>query len=203
MQLITEARTRELLGADRVTAVALEDGRTVPADLVVLATGVRPNSHLARKAALEVNQGVVVDNHLATSAPDILAAGDVCEHHGVLYGNWAAAQFQGAIAGMNAAGLGVEFGGIPRSNTLKVLGVDMVSTGLFEPADGSYVVAERQADGAYFRFVLHDGLLVGAVMLGEAGPAGRIKKAIESRRDFSAVLAAGATVEAVLDHLPE
>jgi nitrite reductase (NADH) large subunit len=131
-----------------------------------------------------------------------LAAGDVCEHHGVLYGNWAAAQYQGSIAGMNAAGLGVEFGGIPRSNTLKVLGVDMVSTGQFEPADGSFLVAERQADGAYFRFVLHDGLLVGAVMLGEASLAGRIKKAIESRRDFSAVLAGGATVQGVVDHLP-
>ncbi|MEI7835089.1 MAG: FAD-dependent oxidoreductase [Planctomycetota bacterium] len=202
VQLITEARTRELVGSDRVTGVSLEDGRTVPCDLVVLATGVRPNSHLARKAALEVNQGVVVDNCLATSAPDILAAGDVCEHHGVLYGNWAAAQYQGSIAGMNAAGLGVEFGGIPRSNTLKVLGVDMVSTGQFEPADGSFLVAERQADGAYFRFVLHDGLLVGAVMLGEASLAGRIKKAIESRRDFSAVLAGGATVQGVVDHLP-
>ncbi|MCY2930233.1 MAG: FAD-dependent oxidoreductase [Planctomycetota bacterium] len=203
VQLITEARTRELAGDGCVSGVLLDDGRTVPADLVVLATGVRSNSHLARKAGLEVNQGVVVDNRLGTSAADILAAGDVCEHHGVQYGNWAAAQFQGAIAGMNAAGLAVEFGGIPRSNTLKVLGVDLVSTGLFEPADGSYLLADREAEGTYFRFVLHDGLLVGAVMLGDAAPAGRIKKAIESRRDFSAVIPGGPTVQAVLDHLPE
>ena len=202
VQLITEARTRELDGSERVAGVSLEDGRTVPCDVAVLATGVRPNSHLARKAGLEVNQGVVVDNRLGTSAPDILAAGDVCEHHGVLYGNWAAAQYQGGIAGMNAAGLTVEFGGIPRSNTLKVLGVDLVSTGLFEPADGSFLVAERQADGAYFRFVLHDGLLVGAVMLGDAALAGRVKKAIESRRDISAVIASGPTDQAVIDHLP-
>ena len=68
--------------------------------LVVIATGIRPNSHLARRAGLEVNQGVVVDNLLATSHPNVYAAGDVAEHHGQVYGVWGPSQYQGSIAGM-------------------------------------------------------------------------------------------------------
>ena len=113
IDLRESSRTEEILGDDRARAVLLEDGSTVPADLVVIATGVRPNSYLARMAGLDVNTGVVVDSQLRSSHPDVFAAGDVAEHRGVLYGSWPAAQAQGSIAGLNAVGLGVEFGGIP------------------------------------------------------------------------------------------
>ena len=69
-----------------------------------MATGVRPNTHLARRAGMDVSQGVLVSNHLAASAEGVYAGGDVAEHNGVLYGTWAASQYQGSIAGMNAAG---------------------------------------------------------------------------------------------------
>jgi nitrite reductase (NADH) large subunit len=105
IRLHTEAKTKAILGDQKVTGVLLEGGTTLETDLVVVAAGVRPNSSLARQAGLEVNGGVVVNNYLTTSHPDVLAAGDVAEHRGVLYGTWGPAQFQGSIAGMNAAGL--------------------------------------------------------------------------------------------------
>ena len=113
IKLRAKAVTREIVGDGRVRGVCLEDGSTVPADLVVIATGIRPNSHLARRAGLEVNQGVVVDNLLRTSHPDVYAAGDVAEHRGQVYGIWGPSQYQGSIAGMNMAGGSVEFGGVP------------------------------------------------------------------------------------------
>ncbi len=198
--LRTHAETAELVGDEHVSGVRLKDGSTVPADLVVLAAGVRPNSHLARTAGLEVGQGVIVDNRLFTSDPRVLAAGDVAEHRGVLYGNWSAAQYQGIIAGLNAAGARAEFGGIPRSNTLKVLGFDLVSIGAFEPADGSYTVLEAETDGCYRRFVFRDSRLVGAVLLGDASLATRLKQAVETRVDCSALLAPNPTAEAVATH---
>jgi len=182
---------KEMAGPDRVTGVLLEEGETVPADLVILATGVRPNSWLARQAGLEAARGVRVDSRLRTSHPDIFAAGDVAEHQGVLYGNWYVAQFQGGIAGMNAAGLDVEFGGVPRSHTLKVLGIDTFSIGQFVPADGSSRAVAGEADGKYASFVFRDGLLVGANLVGDASLAGAVKKAIEARRDCAALLAGG------------
>jgi len=100
----------------------------------------------------------------------------------------AASQFQGSIAGMNAAGRGVEFGGIPRSNTLKALGLDLLSIGTFEPADGSYDVLEDEAGGAYARFVFHDGRMVGAILLGDTSVTSPVKRAIETGADFSGLL---------------
>ncbi|NLF39772.1 FAD-dependent oxidoreductase [bacterium] len=190
------ARTQELLGAGHVTGVLLDDGARLPADMVVIATGVRPNSHLARRAGLDVGKGVTVNNHLVTSHPEVFAAGDVAEHRGVLYGSWGASQFQGSIAGMNAAGVATEFGGLPRSNTLKVLGVDMLSIGQFEPEDGSYTVLEAEDRGVYKRFVLRDGRLIGSVLVGDTAASARIRQAIERGEDFSRAAQEHATAEA-------
>ena len=191
IQLRSAVHVKELSGVDRVTSVLLEEGDSVPADVVVLATGVRSSTWLARQAGLEVKRGVVVDNRLATSHPDVHAAGDVAEHLGVLYGNWAVAQGQGALAGMNAAGLDAPFGGVPRSHTLKVLGLDVVSIGQFTPLDGSYRAFADETEGAYRSFVFRDGVLVGANLVGDASLAGKVKAAIESRRDFSGLLSRG------------
>ena len=199
----TQACTEEIVGDERVAGVLLTDGDTVPAGLVVIATGVRSNSYLARSCGLEVNRGVVVDHYLRTSHPRILAAGDVAEHRGTLYGHWAASQYQGSIAGMNAAGLNVEFGGLPPSSTLKVLGVDLMSVGQFEPEDGSFDVIESADDGDYLRFVFHDGRLVGAVLLGDAAISGPLTAAIESGEDLSGLLSRKPDARAVRDHLAE
>ena len=166
----------------------LEDGRVVAADLVVIATGVRCNTHLARSAGLEVNRGVVVDNALGTSHPDVYAAGDVAEHRGVLYGIWGPAQYQGGIAGRNMVGLHAEFGGIPPSNTLKVLGIDLLSIGRVALEDASFEEIERQIDGRYFRFVFRDNCLVGAILLGDTRLTAAVKRAVEDRQDFSRLL---------------
>ncbi len=184
IRLRTQARTSEILGGDGVSGVKLEDGSIVPADVVVLATGVRPNSYLAREAGLGVKTGVVVDRLLRTSHPDVYAAGDVCEHEGILYGSWAAAQFQGSIAGMNAAGLSVEFGGLPRSHTLKVLGLGLTSIGKFEAEDGGDRVVEEANGAQYRRFVFRDGCLVGAILMGDTHLAAAASKAIEKRAAF-------------------
>ena len=200
IRLEIPARTREIVGAPRTEKVVLDDGRVLAARLVIMATGVRPNTHLARRAGLDVNQGIVVTNRLQTSADRVYAAGDAAEHDGVLYGTWAASQFQGAIAGMNAAGLSTVYGGQPRSNTLKVLGLDLMSIGRFEPADGSYVVVDQETEDRYLHFVFQDGVLVGAILLGDASRGADIKAAIESRLDFSGLLLGSLTASDVLEH---
>jgi nitrite reductase (NADH) large subunit len=188
IKLHTKATTKEIVGQGRVREVLLADGTRIAADLVVLATGVRSNTHLARQAGLEVNQGIVVNNHLATSHPDVFAAGDVAEHFGQLYGIWGPSQYQGSIAGMNIAGGSVEFGGIPRSNTLKVLGLDLFSIGQVNPEDASFRIFDDESQGCYYRFVFHDNRLVGSVLLGNTKLTPAVKNAVESGRDFSVLL---------------
>ena len=201
IELRKQARADELLGDERVRAVSLRDGSVAPADTVVVATGIRPNSYLARLAGVDVGHGVVVDDHLVTSHPNVLAAGDVAEHRGALYGNWAASQAQGTIAGMNAAGLEAEFGGIARANTLKVLGLDLFSIGQVEPDDASFEVIEEEADGRYARFLFRDSHLAGAILLGDTSLTAAVKKAVESKSDFSGLLGMRPGAPDVLAHL--
>ena len=110
---------------------------------------------------------------------------------------------QGSIAGMNAAGSNNEFGGIPRSNALKVLQLEMFSIGQIEPVDGSYDTIEKHTDEQYFRFVFRDSHLVGAILLGDAKIATQVKKAVEGRHDFSGLLAKHPADDDVLDFLAE
>ena len=187
--LRNKAATREILGEGHVRGVLLEDGSTIPAELVVIATGIRSNCALAQQAGLEVKHGVLVNNQLITSHPDVLAAGDVAEHNGVVYGLWTASQAQGAIAGRNLAGAGDEFTGLPRTNTLKVLGLDLFSMGVTTAEDGSYRAVEEERGDAYFRFLFHDGRLAGAILLGDMAPMPAVKQAIETRTDLSVLLA--------------
>jgi nitrite reductase (NADH) large subunit len=203
IHLLENARTREIAGNGSVRQVYMESGESLPAGLVIIATGVRPNTSLARRAGLEVNRGIVVDNYLETSSSGVFAAGDVAEHNGVVYGAWSVSQYQGSIAGLNALGRRSAFGGLPRSNTVKVLGVDLFSIGQFEPLDGSYVVIQDEAEGAFYHFVFLDGRLVGSILLGDAtiGPA--VKKAIEGRANFSRNLSATWQAADIVRHLKE
>jgi nitrite reductase (NADH) large subunit len=172
-------RVEEILGDERVRGVRLAGGEVIAADLLVLATGVRPNSYLARQSDLEVKGGVVVDDRLFTSDAAILAAGDVAEHRGVLYGIWPTAYAQGIVAGANAVGGALEFRGIAPSNRLKVLDVDLYSVGQFHPTDGSFQVIEEQTERTYLRLVCRDGKLIGAILYGDTQLAGLLKDAIE------------------------
>jgi nitrite reductase (NADH) large subunit len=179
VKVLKRARTASIEGDGDVAGVILEDGRKLPAGLVILATGVRPNTALARKAGLEVNSGIVVNNHMQTSDPLIYAAGDAAEHNGQLYGSWAASQYQGSIAALNAAGVETAFGGLPRASTIKAVGMDIFSVGKFMPEDGSYAVVDADGEGTYTCFVLHDGRLCGAIIMGDPALATRVKKAVE------------------------
>src|SRR5207247_9657050 len=81
-----EAETVRIIGNGRVEAVELRDGSTIPADAVVVAVGIRANTELARTAGLNVNRGIVVDDHLETSVAGIPAIGECAEHRGRCYG---------------------------------------------------------------------------------------------------------------------
>ncbi len=195
------AKTEAITGTERAEGVRLADGAAIPAELVVIAAGVRPNNALAAAAGLKVNLGTVVDARLATSSPNIFAAGDMAEHNGTLYGLWDPARHQGSIAGMNAAGGTTEFGGIPRANTLKVLGVGLFSVGMVQPDGDGVVEVAEETDRGYFRFLFKDGRMSGAIFVGDTQLAATATKAVKTGTDFSAVLDAAPTVDAVIQQL--
>jgi nitrite reductase (NADH) large subunit len=195
--LHAKVKIKEIVGDERVRGVLLEDGDLIPADLVIISTGVRPNSYVARLAGLEVHSGIVVNNHLQTSVPDIYAAGDVAEHQGMVYGLWGPSQIQGSIAGLNAAGNPTEFLGVPRSSMLKVLGFDMFSIGDITPVDASYEVIEGTVNDHYQSYIFRDSHMVGAILLGDTTQSAHVKHIVEKQRDCSRILQGDHSVESV------
>jgi nitrite reductase (NADH) large subunit len=187
----TKVNIRALVGEEAVQGVLLDDGTTLPADVVVISAGVRANIDLARQAGLEVKQGIIVDSTMKTSHADVFAAGDVAEYRGLLYGLWVPSQVQGTVAGMNAAGLASEFAEIPRSASLKVMGIELFNIGVISPDAVTDRVFETEFDGHYYFFVFRDNLLVGSILLGDASLSSKIKKVVEEHQDCSALLQKG------------
>lgn len=180
MKVECGVQVKEFTGDEAVHGVLLEDGREIPADLVVLATGVRPNSHLARQCGLKVQQGVIVNDRLFTSDEHILAAGDVTEHQGRVYGIWPASYAQGLVAGANAVGGSAEFSGLPMTNRIKVLDVDLFSIGQLQAIDASTRLFEVQDNGSYRGLACHDGQVVGAALYGDMQLVGQLREAVEN-----------------------
>lgn len=201
IKVVVPALTKAIHGDGKVESVELADGQVLPADLVLISTGVSANLELAKSAGLAVNRGVLVNEHMVTSNPDILAAGDLTEFQGRCYGLWVPAKNQGTIAGQTAVGKEANFLGDPPSTRLKVLGVDMFSIGQFSAsAEGDQLVAESK-DGGYQSFLFRDGMMIGSILLGDASMANKVKAAIEGKKDFSAVLNETVDVESVLKAL--
>ena len=205
ISVIVPAKTTALVGEGKVEGVEIaantngaEPAVCIPAELVLISAGVRPNLDLAKMAGVEVNRGVTVNEHMQTSKPDIYAAGDVCEFRGVCYGLWMPAKKQGEVAGKHAAGQAADFAGDPPSAKLKVLGIDLFSIGQFTPTEeGDKLVAARK-DDTYIGLLFRNGILIGANLLGETGLDPKVKKAIEAKTDFSSVLRDSVTLEEVV-----
>ena len=192
IQVIIGARTQAFVGDGHVRSVQLEDGRGLPADLVVISAGVTPNLDLARQAGLTVNRGIIVDEHMRTSDPQIYAAGDNAEFNGRLYGLWIPSKKEGAIAGYNAVNHEKTFTEDPPSARLKVLGIDLLSVGQITAQEGDKVLAQ-QTNGNYASFVFHEGKLVGAILLGDTSLAVLVQNAVDAHQDFSQALAQAIT----------
>jgi NAD(P)H-nitrite reductase large subunit len=176
----------------RITGVTLDTGREVACQLLVFGIGVRPNASLAREAGITVNRGVVVDEYMRTSAPDVYAAGDVAEAYDLVVDMnrtvaiWPNAYRQGAIAGAHMVGVQrADPGGIAM-NTVEVCGVPAMSIGNANAEDDGHEVMteldERRA--VYKRLVLKGDRLVGAILVGNISRAGIYTGLIRNRLDI-------------------
>ena len=168
IQVHLNAQTEAIIGTKRVEAVQLKDGRSLPADLVVMAVGIAPNAALAREAGLAVGRGVLVDDKLQTSCDGIFAIGECAEHRGQCYGLVEPAYEQARTLAMQLAGQADAYRGSVLSTNLKVSGVDVFSAGDFIGAPGTeQIVLTDRGLSTYKKLVVANGRLVGAVLFGD------------------------------------
>ena len=198
IEVVLEASSQAILGngtppptlggieGGLASGVLLQDGRRIEGDLILVSAGVRCDVRLAQEAGLEVNRGVVVDEHLRTSAEDIYAAGDVAEFQGRVYGIIPAAIEQARAAARNMLGEEAAYQGTIPSNTLQVVGIDCTSIGVVHPPEGEgYQELRKSEAGVYKKLVLKDGRLVGVILLGDKKDVAPISQLIRKGADVS------------------
>jgi nitrite reductase (NADH) large subunit len=154
----------------RVMAVRFKDGREIPADLVVMAAGIRPNTALAESAGLHCSRGIVVNDTLQTTTdPRIYAVGECAAHRGIAYGLVAPLFEQGKVCATHLGHFGIgRYTGSQTSTKLKVTGIDLFSAGDFMGGPGSEeIVLSDPYAGVYKKLVIRDDKLIGACLYGD------------------------------------
>ena len=187
MTVLTEANTKALHGDGRVETVELTDGRLLPADLVVMAVGIRPNTALAKAAGLAVGRGVQVDDGMRTSDPAIFAVGECVEHRGALFGLVAPLFDMAKILADRATETAEStYNPAVTGTRLKVTGIDMFSAGDFTGDDATDEIVFRDAArGVHKHLVVRGKTLIGAVLYGDAADSGWYFDLIRNGTDIS------------------
>jgi nitrite reductase (NADH) large subunit len=176
LQFLMGAQTQELVGAGpdgksgRVKSVKFKDGTEVPADLVVMAVGIRPNTELAQSMRLHVDRGIVVTDTMQTvTDARIYSVGECAAHRGIAYGLVAPLFEQAKVAANHLAMYGIgRYTGSLTSTKLKVTGIDLFSAGDFTGGEGTEeIVMSDPFGGVYKKLVIKNDKLVGACMYGD------------------------------------
>jgi nitrite reductase (NADH) large subunit len=172
LQFALQAHTAACLpdATGRVRAVQLKDGREIPADLVVMAAGVRPDVRLATAMGLQCNRGVMVSDTLQSlTDPRIYAVGECANHRGTAYGLVAPLYEQAIVCANHLADVGIgRYLGSQVSTKLKVTGIDLFSAGSFMSSEDTQdIVLRDPLRGVYKKLVLRGDVLVGACLYGD------------------------------------
>jgi nitrite reductase (NADH) large subunit len=192
VQVLLNTVTKQVLGNGAVSGLQFQDGSLLDTDLVVISCGIRPNVEIARAAGLAVDRGIMVDERLRTSDPAIHAVGECAQHGKSLYGlvdplYEQARVLADVLTGTNPS---AAYRGSRVSATLKVMGIDLTSIGQVNGASSHCEVFSRldSARGIYRKLVIEDERLVGAILLGERDPTGRLRRLFESSEPIGSPL---------------
>jgi len=173
----------EVLGQEKVAGLRFKGGQEIRTEVALVAAGVRPNVRIAQDAGLETDRGLIVNDYLQSSRPEILGAGDVTQHAGQVYGIIPASFNQARIAAQNALSQKQKYEGTIPSNTLKVVGLDLTSIGTVNPEDESYeeVRREDREQGVYKKIVLRNGEVCGLISMGTKKGVSEIGRLISQK----------------------
>ncbi|MCK4369763.1 MAG: FAD-dependent oxidoreductase [Candidatus Lokiarchaeota archaeon] len=173
IKVVLDAATEEILENGTVTGIRLKNGETMNGDIVLIQAGIRPIIDLAKKANLNTNRGIIVNEFLETSEKDIFAVGDCIEYKDQIWGIIPACMEQSKIVAASLLGLKkVDYRGTTPKNTLKIVGLELTSIGIIDPTKqegGGWEILKKadKKDCCYQKLVLKNNKLKGAILFGE------------------------------------
>lgn len=196
MNFLMEKQTAEILGEERVTGLRFKDGSEMDADLVVMAVGIKPNVQIAKDSGIYVNRGIVVDDYMQTSVPNVYAVGECAEHREMVYGLVAPLYEQGKVLASHLSGTETKpYEGSIVGTGLKVSGVDLFSAGEIEgDAHTKAIKVHNEFDGVYKKIIIRDNRVSGIVLYGDTKDSSRLFRMLLKKEDVS-----GMTSVAILE----
>jgi nitrite reductase (NADH) large subunit len=188
LKFLLETQTEALIQGEsgRVAAIRLTGGMQIPADLVVMAAGIRPNYALAEASGIYCNRGIVVNDTMQTYDPKVYAVGECVSHRGIAYGLVAPLFEQAKVAANHLAGYGIgRYTGSVTSTKLKVTGIDLFSAGDYMGGkDTEEIILNDPHGGVYKKLVVRDNRLVGGVMYGDTADGPWYFQLLKDGRDI-------------------
>ena len=178
-----ESDTEEILGNGKVEGLRLKSGEEIEADMVVICTGISPNIQPVQGTNVEVNSGIIVNEHMETNVENVYAVGECTEFNGQLIGLVAPALEQVRVVVDTILGERKEvYKGSGAATTLKVAGVDLVSAGdaYGRDEESDTIVSANPVEGVYRKAVVRDGKVVGTVLLGDASIGPQMTQAVKA-----------------------
>lgn len=166
VKLIMDDSVIEVTGTDKASGLKLKSGKEIDAELVVVSAGVRANSKIAQDSGVQVNRAIIVNEKMKTNVDNIYACGDCCEFDGINYALWSEAIEQGKVAGINAVGDTCVYKSIVPSTSSNFFNTSIFSVGDVNPSD-TFDTKENEENGSYQKLFYKDGVLVGAVLIGD------------------------------------
>ncbi|EOH93364.1 nitrite reductase [NAD(P)H], large subunit [Enterococcus haemoperoxidus ATCC BAA-382] len=192
LKFLMEKATQKILGETRVTGLAFSDGTTIETDMVVMSIGIRSETTLARTTTIEVNRGIVVDDFMKTTVPDVFAVGECAEHNGNVYGLVAPLFEQGKVLADVLTGKEAKpYQGSTTFTSLKVSGCDLYSAGNIRETEGiNSIEAFDGINYTYKKIFVRENQVVGVVLYGDTSEGNRyynILKKNESIEEYTPV----------------
>lgn len=179
--------TAEMQGDHRVRKLVFTDGEELDAEFVVMAVGIRPNKQIGEASGIQTNRGILVDDFMRTSAPDVYAVGECAEHRGVCYGLVAPLFEQGNVLAKQICGIETDgYTGSITSTKLKISGVDVFSAGEFiEGPQHTVISAKDEWKRTYKKVLLDQGKIVGAVLFGDVTESASLQKYVREGTEMN------------------
>ena len=184
----------EIVGKESVEGISLDDGERINCQLVVIGKGVQPNVDFLSSTPIKINEGIVADETMMTSVPDIYVAGDVAETYDLTTGRtsvnaiWPCAFEQGRVAGLNMAGKKAKYEGSFRMNSLDFYGLPVISMGITRIDGNGFQHFQKKTENTYRKLVLRDGRIVGAILVGQVQKAGILATLLKKRVNVSDIV---------------
>jgi len=186
VSIYTSRRVDEIVldEAGRVKVIKVDNGMLIKCEMVIVATGVRPNTDFIEENTIKLDRGIVVNNRCETNIEDIYAAGDVCGKNPI----WPLAVKEGIVAAHNMVGQKMDlddFFGF--RNSMNYLGIQTISLGLIEAPDESYKVFTQKHKDVYKKIIYKDGIMYGAILQGDIAYAGVLTHLIKNKINISQI----------------